>query len=52
MTSHRILLTEGGFVQLTLPLASAVFSFLHIIQYVGTLKGLIHELGLKGVDDR
>jgi len=47
MTSHRILLTEGGFVQLTLLLSSPLFPFLYIFQYIGTLKGLESELDIK-----
>jgi hypothetical protein len=38
--SHRILRTEGGFVQQTLSSRYALLQFFPIIQYVGTLKGL------------
>ncbi len=41
MASYRILLTEGEFVQLRLPLPSGLVSFLHVFQYIGTLKGLL-----------
>jgi hypothetical protein len=38
--SHRILRTEGGFVQQTLSSRYALLQFFPIIQHVGTLKGL------------
>jgi len=40
--SHRILFAEGGFVQSRLLLFDPLILFLHIFQWIGTLKGLVN----------
>ena len=47
-TSHRILVTEGGFVQPMLPLSGPLICFIHIFQWVVTLKGLLLRTHVPG----